>query len=87
MGVQYCFEVWSTVDITDVIPNIPSYAKNEIILWIGKNKALVDGKEIVLNQSPIINNGSTLVPIRFVGENMGYSVEWVGAEQKVILRK
>jgi len=87
LGVQYCFEVWSTVDITDVIPNIPSYAKNEIILWIGKNKALVDGKEIVLNQSPIINNGSTLVPIRFVGENMGYSVEWVGAEQKVILRK
>lgn len=47
-----------------------------IELWIGKNTASVDGQEVPLSSPPIILNSSTYVPIRFVSEQMGASVEW-----------
>jgi C1A family cysteine protease len=89
LGSPYFFEAWSTVDLTEVLPDeqVNSSEKEEIILWIGKNEALLDGVKTTLLQSPILLKGSTLLPIRFVAENMGYSVEWVGSEKKVILRK
>lgn len=53
-----------------------SRGKNQIELTIGKNKAFVNNKEIKLDTPAKIQNGRTLVPLRFVGESLGADVEW-----------
>ena len=57
-------------------------ANKEIKLWIGKNTALINGKTVKIDTndasvSPIIvNPGRTMLPLRFITENLGYDVEW-----------
>ncbi|WP_217563103.1 stalk domain-containing protein [Paenibacillus sp. GbtcB18] len=47
-----------------------------INLSIGRKKATVNGKEINLEKEPRIEQGSTLVPLRFVAEASRADVEW-----------
>ena len=52
-----------------------------IELWIGKNKARVNGREVPVDSSnakvvPLIVGGRTMLPMRFVAENLGCTVEW-----------
>src|SRR6056297_3761819 len=48
-----------------------------------KVKLVVDGKDITEFSEPIIVNNRTLVPIRFVFEEIGGEVEWDGEERTV----
>ncbi len=48
----------------------------KIELYIGKTKAYVNGKSVILDTSPIISEGRTMVPLRFVGESLGAKLEW-----------
>ena len=55
--------------------------KNSIILTIGKNTAVVNGKVVRIDPQdahvvPVIENGRTMLPLRFVGEALGCLVEW-----------
>jgi uncharacterized Zn-binding protein involved in type VI secretion len=43
---------------------------------VGSTKATINGKEVVLDQPPIIENDRTLVPFRFLGEAIGAQVAW-----------
>jgi len=83
-GMSYWFESWSSVDI--ILP--PPTAK-EVILWIDKEIALVDGKEVYLDQPPVIDRKTdrTLIPLRFLSERMGYLVQWDGSERKITLQR
>ena len=54
-----------------------------IILLIDSKKAYVDGKEFPLIEAPEIKNGRTFVPIRFISEAFGASVNW-NAELKEV---
>lgn len=54
-------------------------------LFVGKNTAIVNEKEVTLDSPPIIIEGRTLVPLRFVGENLGASIEWDGKTQTVTM--
>ncbi len=47
-----------------------------IILWIGKKTAVVNGNKVQLDVAPIIINGRTYLPLRFISENLGASVYW-----------
>jgi|GEM_PF-3501874 len=47
-----------------------------IMLAIDNTTAMVNGKTLNLDQPPLIVNGRTLVPIRFVSEAFGAEVEW-----------
>jgi hypothetical protein len=49
----------------------------KIRLWIGKKTAFVNDDPIRLEESPYIQHGSTMVPLRFIGEAFGAKVEWV----------
>ena len=54
---------------------------NKIELWIGRNVAKVNGVEKLLdsdnpNVVPEIINGRTMLPMRFIAENLGAMVEW-----------
>lgn len=51
---------------------------SEIVLRIGDKTAIVNGVKKQLDVSPIIVNGRTVVPLRFVSENCGAQVDWVG---------
>lgn len=56
-----------------------------IELWIGNRIALVDRKPISLDTAPVIINSRTLVPLRFISENFGASIDWDSREQKITL--
>jgi len=52
-----------------------------IELWIGKNIARVNGIDTPIDPQntrvvPLIINGRTMLPVRFVAENLGCKVEW-----------
>ncbi|MCF8010886.1 MAG: copper amine oxidase N-terminal domain-containing protein [Clostridiales bacterium] len=59
----------------------------KIILNIGEKTAIKKGKTIKMDQPAVIENGRTLIPLRFVGERLGYSVDWNGETQKITVTK
>lgn len=58
-----------------------------IELWNGKSSAKVNGTVVQLDTPPVVLDGSTLVPIRFVSENFGYVVHYEAATQTVKIGK
>jgi len=55
----------------------PVRAGNVVIqMTIGSTKAYVNSKEVILDQPPVIENGRTLVPFRFIGEAIGAKIDW-----------
>lgn len=45
-------------------------------LTVGSTQAVVDGKATELSAAPVVQGGSTMVPLRFVGEQTGLKVSW-----------
>lgn len=61
-----------------------------IELWIGKNVARVNGMEKKIDPNnpkvvPMIINGRTMLPVRFVAENLGCDVQWNPDTKTVII--
>ena len=71
------------------IKDSESNSGTEIILTVGSKLASVNGKPCTLDAEPFIvaEAGSTLVPIRFVGESMGAKISWMpGKPSKVSIK-
>lgn len=47
-----------------------------ITLKIDDNVSYINGKEIILDVSPTIIDGRTMVPLRFIGEALGAEIKW-----------
>lgn len=47
-----------------------------IELFIGSVKASVDGKEVLFDAPPYISNNRTYIPLRFLAESLGATVNW-----------
>jgi hypothetical protein len=47
--------------------------------------AKVDGKDVKLDVAPIIKDGRTFVPIRFISEAFGADVKWDANEKKITI--
>ena len=58
-----------------------------IVMRIGNNAAVVDGKREVLDVAPEINNDRTFVPIRFCSQAMAADVIYVEQTQTVVIKK
>ncbi|WP_197035505.1 copper amine oxidase N-terminal domain-containing protein [Paenibacillus sp. UNC451MF] len=56
-----------------------------ILLTVGQEIAYKNNAPIALSAQGQIINGSTLVPLRFVGEALGVLVGWDGITQTVSL--
>ncbi|AIQ59491.1 N-acetylmuramoyl-L-alanine amidase family protein [Paenibacillus borealis] len=54
-------------------------------LIVNQTAASVDGKTVILTTSPLLRNGTTLVPIRFIGEQFGLTVKWDNTKKIVDL--
>lgn len=62
-------------------PVIPT--RTIITMTIDEPLAMVNAQEYMLDQAPLIQEGRTLVPLRFIGEALGASVEWDGESNTV----
>jgi FOG: WD40-like repeat len=61
-----------------------------IELWIGKNTARVNGTDTPIDSTnskvvPEIINGRTMLPLRFVTENLGCQLQWDPNTQKITI--
>lgn len=64
--------IWNDEDDTIVI----NKEGNKIQLQLRNRLAYVNGQEITLDVSPEIINNRTVVPFRFLMEQLGYEVDW-----------
>lgn len=53
-----------------------SKGQTKLIIKIGSSIASINGKPIYLDVAPVIIDGRTRVPLRFVSESLGAEVEW-----------
>jgi hypothetical protein len=54
-------------------------------VWIGSKNARVDGINVALDVAAIIVNSRTLLPLRFVAENLGCTVTWDAVSRTVTI--
>jgi alpha-tubulin suppressor-like RCC1 family protein len=57
----------------------------KVILQIGSNIAVINGKENELDVPAQILNGRTMVPLRFVSETLGAEVLWDGTTRTIFI--
>lgn len=57
----------------------------EVALTLGSTDALVNGQKRTLALPAFTENGTTLVPLRFVSEALGAQVGWRGASRTVVI--
>jgi hypothetical protein len=67
-----------------------NFNETTIYLWIDNPKAKVNGEAKWIdegnhNVKPIIKNGRTMLPLRFVAESLGCSVEWDAATRTITI--
>lgn len=58
---------------------------SQIQLAIGSRAAVVNGRQVLLDVPPMVVGGRTLVPLRFVSEAMGASVDWEPSTRTVFI--
>lgn len=56
-----------------------------VLLQIGSDQALVNGKEVLMSVPAISENGRTMIPARFVAEGFGLNVTWLSEERAIIV--
>jgi len=59
-----------------VVPSVKAENVKTIVIYVGKTTGTIDGKSTTLDQAPVIVNGRTMVPIRFISEAFGATVDW-----------
>lgn len=58
---------------------------NDIVLQIDSVNAYAKGEQVILDTAPVIVNGRTMVPIRFISEVLGYEVGWNSETREVTI--
>ena len=64
-----------------------TYNDGEIQLVIGSNTATLNGENAVLDAEPVIINGRTMLPIRFIAEGFGFNTEWDADTRSITITK
>lgn len=76
----------SEVDWDSKTQSVTGRKGNTVIkLEIGKRQATVNNEKVLMDVAGKIINGRTMVPIRFVAENLGVDVNWDDYKQMVII--
>lgn len=74
--------ITTNTNITNNITNNVS-----LILYIGKTTANVGGESVENDVAPIVRNDRTMLPARFVAEQLGAKVDWNQDLKQVIITK
>ncbi|WP_352401143.1 stalk domain-containing protein [Anaerotignum sp.] len=75
------FAKWIKEDI-----KLEDSTSNEIVFTIGNKNASVFGIHKANDVAPIIKNNRTMLPARYVAENLGAVVAWNGEKQEVTIK-
>ncbi len=69
--------------------NVAAATSKKIILTVDSKTAYINTGKIELDAAPFIDksSGRTLVPVRFISETFGASIEWDAASRKVTIRR
>jgi hypothetical protein len=61
--------------------------RNPIILelWINQLEAVIDGKKTAMDVAPLLRYNRTFVPLRFISESLGATVDWDSQNQKITI--
>lgn len=59
--------------------------KHTIYMWLGDKKIMVDGLWKTMDIAPSTINDRTMLPIRFVAENIGYQIEWIASSKQIVI--
>ena len=62
-----------------------NYQSNEIRLTVDSTTAYLNGQETNLDAAPTVINDRTMLPIRFIAERFGYSVDWEQSTQTITI--
>ncbi len=83
------FEAFGLTVNWDEINNVAegTTTGTSISFTIGSNIAIVNGEEKTLDVSAKIIEERTMIPLRFLSENMGYHVVWVGNSNLILLSR
>ncbi|MBQ8540516.1 MAG: hypothetical protein IJ435_03470 [Clostridia bacterium] len=66
-------------------PHLSYYPESGLRLWIGSDKADINGMELAIDSAPYIENDRTMVPLRFIAEMFDFDVFYDNG--KVIISK
>lgn len=58
---------------------------SKVEMTVGKTAAVVNGKAVTLDSAPLVLNGTTYVPVRFVADKMGLNLMFNGQTGKIIV--
>jgi hypothetical protein len=56
-----------------------------ISLTIDDNTAYINEKSVSLDSKPVIKSGTTMVPVRFVSEALGATVDWNASDKSITI--
>jgi hypothetical protein len=63
-----------------------SRGETVIIMYVGQSTATIGGRTIPLDVPPLVIDGRTLVPTRFIAEHLGAQVNWDPKRRLVTVR-
>lgn len=85
--MRFIFEKFGMTVDWDNLTNTASATdgKTNISFTIGSNIVVLNGKEFEIDVAPIMLSDRTLIPLRFLSENLGYTVGWNEYAQEVTI--
>ncbi|MFC4775813.1 stalk domain-containing protein [Paenibacillus sp. GCM10023252] len=54
-----------------------------VVFYVDKQDAFLNGDQVKLDAAPVIKNGKTFVPAKFLGDAFGMKVEWIAEKQQI----
>jgi hypothetical protein len=58
---------------------------HSVAMWINQKNIVVDGESKTMDVVPEIINDRTMLPIRFVVENIDCQIAWIGSTQEIVV--
>lgn len=61
--------------------------EKSIELWLNKKNIVVNSEAKEMDIAPQVIQGRTMVPVRFIAENLGFHINWDAAAQKAVMSR
>lgn len=61
------------------------YGEYDLTLWIGQEYIMSNGISVTIDSAPVILEGRTYLPIKFIADEFGWNVDWNDNEKTVTL--
>jgi len=59
----------------------------KIVMWLGSKNALVNNNNVIMDLPPTVVNSRTMIPIRFVVENLKLNIEWDSNTKTITIKQ